>query len=225
MSFISGLGKPEYALPTPVQKSGNSTDDFLSLTDSTAQSSTAVQNVASNQSSATSQQSEQDREEAFAKMMVQLQNPTVAQADAMRNSDGSSDSLAAIAGASGVGSVGGASGSDSSNSAITDFQNYMQMSPAEKMRYAAMSSLGVTPEAYAQMSPEDKAKVDAKISEIMKKQQEMQAGGSGTTAPIATAASNGSGSSTDSQQPSFLNKALTSLTQSATDAAGKLDFA
>ncbi|MDB5979759.1 MAG: hypothetical protein JWQ69_774 [Pseudomonas sp.] len=224
MSFISGLGKPEYSIPTPVQKSGNSTDDFLSLTDSTAQSSTAVQNVASNQSSATSQQSEQDREEAFAKMMVQLQNPTVAQTDAMNNSDGSSDSLAAIAGASGVG---GASGSDSSSSAITDFQNYMQMTPAEKMRYAAMSSLGVTPESYANMSPEDKAKVDAKIADIMKKQQEMQAGASGTAAPTTTAAadSSGAGSSTDSQQPSFLNKALASLTQSATDAASKLDVA
>lgn len=222
MSFISGLGKPEYALPTPVQKSGSTTDDFISLTDSTAQSSTSVQNVASNQSSATSQQSEQDREEAFAKMIVQLQNPTVAQTDALKNSDGSADSLAAIAGASGVG---GASGSDSSNSAITDFQNYMQMSPGEKMRFAAMSSLGVTPEAFAQMSPEDQAKLNAKIAEIMKHQQEMQAGASGTTAPVATAASGDSGSSTDSQQPSFLNKALASLTQSATDAASKLDFA
>ncbi|MDB6144449.1 MAG: hypothetical protein JWP80_3493 [Pseudomonas sp.] len=222
MSFISGLGKPEYSLPTPVQKSGSTTDDFLSLTDSTAQSSTSVQNVASNQSSATSQQSEQDREEAFAKMMVQLQNPTVAQTDAINNSDGSSDSLAAIAGASGVGS---ASGSDSSNSAITDFQNYMQMTPAEKMRYAAMSSLGVTPADYASMSPEDKAKVDAKIADIMQKQQEMQAGASGTTAPTATADSSGAGSSTDSQQPSFLNKALASLTQSANDAASKLDAA
>jgi pantothenate kinase len=90
-----------------------------------------------------------------------------------------------------------------------------------------MSSLGVTPESLAAMSPEDQAKINAKIADIMKKQQELQANASGTAAPttVATAGSSGAGSSTDSQQPSFLNKALTSLTQSATDAASKLDLA
>ncbi|MGV8918418.1 MAG: hypothetical protein ACOH2R_11565 [Pseudomonas sp.] len=225
MSFVSGLGRPDYTIPVQRTTSSSAASspaaDFLSLNDSTVQGSPANLTAVANQSSGTSQQSEQEREEAFAKLMVNLQSQNVAaQTPASTSSDTSSDALAGVAGASGA-----ASSSSATSDPMQEFQDYMSLTPAEKMRANILKSMGMTEASIKSMSPADQEKINAKVADIIKKQTELQVNASGTAAPNGSADSSGTGSSSDNKAPSFLNKALSALTQSANDATSKLDVA
>ena len=221
MSFISGLGRPDYTIPvqrTTAASTASPADDFLSLNDSTVQGSMANLASVASQGSANSQQSEQEREEAFAKMMVNMQSQNVAQqTPTTGTSDASNEGLTAVAGAapSTVASTSGAT-----SDATQEFQDYMKLSPAEKMRANILKSMGMTEASIKSMSPADQDKINAKVADIIKKQTELQLNASGTAAPTGAADSSGTGSSSDSNSnaPSFLNKALSGLTQAANGA-------
>jgi hypothetical protein len=45
------------------------------------------------------------------------------------------------------------------------FREYMAMTPTERMRYSIMAGMGITPEEYAAMTPEEQEAIDAKVAE------------------------------------------------------------
>ncbi|WP_184959657.1 hypothetical protein [Pseudomonas vranovensis] len=100
----------------------------------------------------TSQQSAEDaREEAFAKLKVQLQNPDVD----MREQ-------ATI------------SASETGKSAAQQFREYMALSPAEKIKLKLLNELGISQEEFEALPPAEKDKIERKIAEQMKKQTELE---------------------------------------------------
>ena len=100
----------------------------------------------------TSQQSAEDaREEAFAKLKVQLQNPDVD----MREQ-------ATI------------SASETGKSAAQEFREYMALSPAEKIKLKLLNELGISQEEFEALPPAEKDKIERRIAEQMKKQTELE---------------------------------------------------
>ncbi|MBF4207535.1 MULTISPECIES: hypothetical protein [Pseudomonas] len=100
----------------------------------------------------TSQQSAEDaREEAFAKLKVQLQNPDVD----MREQA----------------SIGN---SETGKSAAQEFRDYMALSPAEKIKLKLLNELGISKEEFEALPPAEKDKIERKIAEQMKKQTELE---------------------------------------------------
>ncbi|MDB6051321.1 MAG: hypothetical protein JWR17_4067 [Pseudomonas sp.] len=217
MSFISGLGRTDYSIPVVRSTSQSPEADFLSLNDSTVPPIAVGSSASSSAQSSTSQQQEQDREEAFAKMMVNLQNPTgqVATTDSSSSSD-----LAAASAVGGLTNVANASGT-STQSATDEFKDYMALTPAQKMRYSALKSMGLTEADLKAMPPDAAAKVEAKVADIIKKQTEMQA----SATPSGGAAGSGTSASADDKGTSFLNSALVKMTQDANDTSAKLALA
>jgi hypothetical protein len=59
-------------------------------------------------------------------------------------------------------------------SSAAEFNDYMAMSPAEKMRYSIMNDLGVTQEQLDAMPPEQRAAVEKKIADLMKLREDLQ---------------------------------------------------
>lgn len=171
MSFISGLGRTDYSIPVVRSTSQSPEADFLSLNDSTVQPIAVGSSASSSAQSSASSQQEQDREEAFAKMMVNLQSST-GQVTTPDSSDSSNDlSVAsAVGGLTGVGNT----TSSSSQSAADEFKDYMSLTPAQKMRYGALKSMGLTEADVKAMSPDAAAKVEAKVTDMIKKHTEMQ---------------------------------------------------
>ncbi|WP_146146913.1 hypothetical protein [Pseudomonas sp. BBP2017] len=116
--------------------------------------------VASNGASAqqqnrgnTAQQNADDaREEAFAKLKIQLQNP-----------DSSRREQASVAKADAPAS-----------SAAQEFRDYMALSPAEKIKLKLLNELGITQEEFDSMPPEEQEKIERKIADQMKKETELQ---------------------------------------------------
>ncbi|MCE3232716.1 MAG: hypothetical protein K0R98_973 [Rickettsiaceae bacterium] len=53
----------------------------------------------------------------------------------------------------------------SSPSAVEEFLEYIKMTPAERIRVQVLREEGLTEEDYAKLSPEEKAKIDEKISQ------------------------------------------------------------
>lgn len=101
----------------------------------------------------TAQQNADDaREEAFAKLKVQLQNP-----------DSSRREQASIA----------KSDVQASN-AVQEFRDYMALSPAEKIKLKLLNELGITQEEFDALPPEEQEKIEQKIAEQMKKETELQ---------------------------------------------------
>ncbi|KDO00970.2 hypothetical protein [Pseudomonas donghuensis] len=100
----------------------------------------------------TSQQSAEDaREEAFAKLKVQLQNPDVD----MREQA----------------SIGN---SETGKSAAQEFRDYMALSPAQKIKLKLLNELGISKEEFEALPPAEKDKIERKIAEQMKKQTELE---------------------------------------------------
>lgn len=224
MTTINSLGKPDYVAPiqSSTSQSTASASDFLSLLDPTAQAATVGSSSTSTQSSASSQQSEADREEAFAKMLVSMQN--LGGQVAPTDSASSSDDLAQTSGVSGVGA---SSSTSSTSSPLQEFKDYMALTPAQKMRYSDLKSVGLTEADLKALPPDQKAKVEAKLADIIKKQTEMQANastGTSTNSTSGTSTDTGTGTSADSQGQSFLNNALLQMTQSANEMKAKLEL-
>lgn len=60
-----------------------------------------------------------------------------------------------------------ASNALSKTSAVDEFMKWASMTPAQRMRANMLASMGLTEEKVAAMSPEDRAKVEAKIKEMI----------------------------------------------------------
>ncbi|AZL75025.1 hypothetical protein EI693_18880 [Pseudomonas oryziphila] len=113
-----------------------------------ASGATAQQN---SQGSTSQQNSEDNRKEAFAKLMVMLQNPDVAarqqpSVDKQQPSD-----------------------------ALQEFRDYMDKSPAEKIKEKYLQELGLTEEEYDALPPEKKALIDEQIAQRMQDDAESKA--------------------------------------------------
>jgi hypothetical protein len=59
-------------------------------------------------------------------------------------------------------------------SAEDAFMAEVSKSPAERMQEAILKSLGITPEEYENMPPEEKKAVDQKFADVMKQRMEEQ---------------------------------------------------
>jgi predicted flavoprotein YhiN len=77
-------------------------------------------------------------------------------ATAAKPATSSSDPLAALPG----------------KSAKDEFMDYAKMTPAQKMRAAMLSKLGVTEEQLKAMSPDERKKIEDKIKDMIKQQVE-----------------------------------------------------
>lgn len=62
--------------------------------------------------------------------------------------------------------------SSKSSSAIAEFLEYQKMTPEEKLRDAILKKLDMTEEELAALPPEERAKVEEKIKEMMKQEIE-----------------------------------------------------
>lgn len=59
-------------------------------------------------------------------------------------------------------------------SASDRFMEYMNMSDQEKLQYLVLAQMGISKEEYDAMSPEEKAKIDEKVEERLKRIAELQ---------------------------------------------------
>lgn len=64
----------------------------------------------------------------------------------------------------------GRSSSVGETSAKDEFLKYQSMTPAEKMRAMMLAKLGVTEEQVKAMSPEERAKIEQKLKDMIKQQ-------------------------------------------------------
>ncbi|WP_194787973.1 hypothetical protein [Pseudomonas sp. UFMG81] len=102
------------------------------------------------QGSTSQQNTEDNRKEAFAKLMVMLQNPDVA-----------ARQQASI-------------GEQKETDAAQAFRDYMAKSPEEKIKEKILQELGLTEDEYNALPPERKAIVDQQIAQRMKEDVEMK---------------------------------------------------
>ncbi|MHC2145078.1 hypothetical protein [Pseudomonas sp. 210_17 TE3656] len=101
----------------------------------------------------TAQQNADDaREEAFAKLKVQLQNPDIARREQ------------ASAAATDTATTG----------AAQEFRDYMALSPAEKIKLKLLNDLGITEEEFDALPPEQREIIGRKIAELLNKETELQ---------------------------------------------------
>ncbi|MDD2091751.1 hypothetical protein NP522_16320 [Pseudomonas guariconensis] len=102
------------------------------------------------QSSTSGQNAEDARKEAFAKLMVMLQNPDVAaRQQASVNEQDTSGALEA-------------------------FRDYMAKSPQEKIKEKYLAELGLSEEEYNALPPEQKEKIDQQIAQRMQEDVELK---------------------------------------------------
>ncbi|WP_369987477.1 hypothetical protein [Pseudomonas xanthosomatis] len=113
----------------------------------------ATRDTAAQQNSqgSTSQQSSEDNQkEAFAKLLVMLQNP-----------DSAARQQASV-------------GKQEQSSAAQDFHDYMAKSPEEKIKEKMLQELGLTEDEYQALPPEQKAAIDDQIAQRMKEDVELK---------------------------------------------------
>ncbi|WP_460416246.1 hypothetical protein [Pseudomonas sp. microsymbiont 2] len=103
-----------------------------------------------NQQGSSQQGTEGDHKEAFAKLMLMLQNPD---AHARRQTS--------------VGEQG-------ASSALQEFRDYMAKSPAEKIKEKLLQELGLTQDEYDALPPERKMKVDELIARRIQEDVQMK---------------------------------------------------
>ncbi|MDH0300343.1 MULTISPECIES: hypothetical protein [unclassified Pseudomonas] len=104
-----------------------------------------------NSQGSTSQQSAEDnRKEAFAKLMIMLQNP-----------DASSRQQTSV-------------GKQEGSAALQEFRDYMAKSPAEKIKEKLLQELGLTEDEYNALPPEKKMRVDELIAQRMQEDVRMK---------------------------------------------------
>ncbi|MDH1630245.1 hypothetical protein [Pseudomonas mosselii] len=102
------------------------------------------------QGSTSQQHAEDNRKEAFSKLMVMLQNP-----DAAKH---------------GQTSV----GKQEASGALQEFRDYMSKSPAQKIREKLLAELGLTEEEYDALPPERKMMIDQQIAQRLQEEAEMK---------------------------------------------------
>jgi len=102
------------------------------------------------QGSTSGQQAEDNRKEAFAKLLVMLQNP-----DAARREQASI-------------------GKQEGTGALQEFRDYMAKSPQERIKEKMLKELGLTQEQYDALPPEQKMKIDQQIAQRLQEEVEMK---------------------------------------------------
>ena len=61
-------------------------------------------------------------------------------------------------------------GANSANSAVQQFEQYANMTPAQRLHAQMLAKLGLTEDQFKAMSPADQQKVEDKIRDMIKKQ-------------------------------------------------------
>ncbi|MBC3453699.1 hypothetical protein QYE73_21880 [Pseudomonas mosselii] len=104
-----------------------------------------------NSQGGTSQQhAEDNRKEAFSKLMVMLQNPVAAKQE-----------QASV-------------GKQEASGALQEFRVYMSKSPAQKIQEKLLAELGLTKEEYDALPPEKKMMIDQQIAQRLQEEAEMK---------------------------------------------------
>ncbi|MCG8293009.1 hypothetical protein [Pseudomonas entomophila] len=133
----TGLGWQPAVQPQNRTGSEQAPVAFMPTFQVAATGNTAAQQ--NSQGSASQQNAEDNRKEAFAKLMVMLQNP-----------DAAARQQASV-------------GKQEESTATQDFHDYMAKSPAEKIKEKFLQEMGLTEEEYNALPPEQKAKIDEQI--------------------------------------------------------------
>lgn len=145
---LNGLGW-QTALQQQNRVSGElALSQFTPVQPVTATADTTAQR--NSQGSLSQHSTEDNQKEAFAKLLVMLQNPDN---DARRQA-----------------SV----GKQEQSTAAQDFHDYMAKSPEEKIKEKMLQELGLTEEDYNNLPPEKKAQIDDKIAQRIKEDVEIK---------------------------------------------------
>ena len=150
MNIVNGVGWQQQVI-NPLRGTSEATAELQAqFRAPVATSGAAAQQQ--NRGNTAQQNADDAREEAFAKLKVQLQNPDVARRE-----------QASVAAADAP-----------TTSAAQEFHDYMALSPAEKIKLKLLNELGITQEEFDAMPPEEQEKIELKIAEQMKKETETQ---------------------------------------------------
>lgn len=122
--------------------------EFVPLRQVAATSNTAAQQ--NSQGSTSQQNTEDNQKEAFAKLLVMLQNP-----------DTTARQQASV-------------GKQEQSTATQDFHDYMAKSPEEKIKEKMLQELGLTEDEYDALPAEQKAKIDEQIAQRIKEDVELK---------------------------------------------------
>lgn len=127
------------------------------------------------QGSTSQQHAEDNRKEAFSKLMVMLHNPDAAKQEQT--------------------SV----GKQEASGALQEFRDYMSKSPAQKIKEKLLAELGLTKEEYDALPPERKMMIDQQIAQRMQEEAEMKVQAKLEQQAQAASQPHGSLSSTDAR--------------------------
>jgi hypothetical protein len=102
------------------------------------------------QGNTSQQHAEDNSKEAFAKLMATLQNP---KADSTHQAS---------------------TNKQEASDALQEFRDYMAKSPAQKIKEKMLQELGLTPEEYDALPPEQKLKIDKQIAQRIEEDAELK---------------------------------------------------
>jgi Tfp pilus assembly protein FimV len=73
-----------------------------------------------------------------------------------------------------VSSNSASNGAPSFQSLLSQLTDYTKETPAQRMEAAALAQLGITPQQLQSMSPQERAQVEAKVEDLVKKEMQAQ---------------------------------------------------
>ncbi|MBM3109091.1 hypothetical protein [Pseudomonas arcuscaelestis] len=150
MSIVNGVGWQQQVI-NPLRGTSEATaEPQAQYRPPVATSGAAAQQQ--NRGNTAQQHADDAREEAFAKLKVQLQNPDVARRE----------------------QAGAAAADAPTTSAAQEFRDYMALSPAEKIKLKLLNELGITEEEFNALPPEQREIIGRKIAELLNKETELQ---------------------------------------------------
>jgi hypothetical protein len=68
----------------------------------------------------------------------------------------------------------GSSNAPSFQSVLGELTDYVKETPAQRMENAILAQLGITPQQLAAMTPQERAKVEAEVKDLMRKELQAQ---------------------------------------------------
>lgn len=147
MISLNGLGWQNAVQPQSRIANEQALAEVMPVRQTVATNTTGQHNSQAN----TSQQNAEDaREEAFAKLKVALQNPDI-----------SARQQASI-------------GTQDGSNALQEFRDYMSKTPEEKIQEKILAQLGLTPEEFEALPPEQKQKILDQIAQRLKEDIELK---------------------------------------------------
>jgi hypothetical protein len=147
MISLNGLGWQNAVQPQSRISNEQALAEVMPVRQTVATNTTRQQN---NQANTSQQNAEDAREEAFAKLKVALQNPDI-----------SARQQASI-------------GTQDGSNALQEFRDYMNKTPEEKIQEKILAELGLTPEEFEALPPEQKQKIGEQIAQRLKEDIELQ---------------------------------------------------